>query len=241
MLYQIKLSFLFSTLLFITFTQSACATSQTGSFPKSSYQSFVPKNWKILEKAQGDLNQDGQADLALIIEDTNPENLVANAGVGNHVLNTNKRKLLILFKQENGYQLAASNTTLPSEGDVESPCLADPLGESEALSIQKGVLRVHLHYWLSCGSWYVTNHTYTFRYQNNAFKLIGYDVDDFHRATGESTARSINFLTGKVKTTTDENEFAEQTQPAKVQWSTLKHRYALKFEQVQFNQPQEFK
>lgn len=42
------------------------------------------------------------------------------------------------------------------------------------------------------------------------------------------------------KTTTDENEFAEQTQPAKVQWSTLKHRYALKLEQVQFNQPQEF-
>jgi len=66
-------------------------------------------------------------------------------------------------------------------------------------------------------------------------------VDNFHRASGESTARSINFLTGKVKTTTDENEFAEQTQPAKVQWSTLKHRYALKLEQVQFNQPQEFK
>ena len=90
-----------------------------------------------METAQGDLNQDGQADLALIIEDTNPENFVANAGVGNHVLNTNKRKLLILFKQANGYQLVASNTTLPTEGDVESPCLTDPLGESEALSIQK--------------------------------------------------------------------------------------------------------
>ena len=184
MLHQIKLPFLFSTLLCIAFTQNACAKPQTDSSSKSSYQSFVPKNWKILEKAQGDLNQDGQADLALIIEDTNPENLVANAGVGNHVLNTNKRKLLILFKQENGYQLAASNTTLPNEGDVESPCLADPLGESEALSIQKGVLRVHLHYWLSCGSWYVTNHTYTFRYQNNAFKLIGYDVDDFSPCHG---------------------------------------------------------
>ncbi len=100
-------------------------------------------------------------------------------------------------------------STLPTEGDIESPCLADPLGETEALSIQKGVLKIHLHYWLSCGSWYVTNHTYTFRYQDRAFKLIGYDVDDFHRASGDITARSINFMTGKVKSTTGENEFAE--------------------------------
>ncbi|HCL59972.1 MAG TPA: hypothetical protein DHW80_09385, partial [Acinetobacter sp.] len=98
MLHQIKLPFLFSTLLCIAFTQNACAKPQTDSSSKSSYQSFIPKNWKVLEKTQCDLNQDGQADLALIIEDTNPENLVANAGVGNHVLNTNKRKLLILFK-----------------------------------------------------------------------------------------------------------------------------------------------
>ena len=207
---------------------------------KANYKSFVPKNWKILENVQGDLNQDEQADIALIIEDTNPDNFVANAGLGTDVLNSNKRKLLILLKQANGYQLAASNSTLPTEGDVESPCLADPLGESEALSIQKGVLKIHLHYWLSCGSWYVTNHIYAFRYQDRTFKLIGYDVNDFHRASGDITARSINFMTNKVKTTTGENEFAESTQPIKVQWSTLKRRYALKLEQVQFNEPHEF-
>ena len=147
---------------------------------------------------------------------------------------------MVLLKQTHGYQLAATNSTLPTEGDIESPCLTDPLGETEALSIQKGVLKIHLHYWLSCGSWYVTNHTYTFRYQDRAFKLIGYDVDDFHRASGDITARSINFMTGKVKNTTGENEFAETTQPVKVQWSTLKQRYALKLEQVQFNETLEF-
>ncbi|SFS75263.1 hypothetical protein SAMN05444586_100759 [Acinetobacter bohemicus] len=41
-------------------------------------------------------------------------------------------------------------------------------------------------------------------------------------------------MTGKVKNTTGENEFAESTQPVKVQWSTLK------LEQVQFNEPHEF-
>ena len=147
---------------------------------------------------------------------------------------------MVLFKQPNGYQLIASNHSLPTEGNLDSPCLADPLGESEALSIQKGVLKIHLHYWLSCGSWYVTNHIYTFQYHDHSFKLIGYDTNDFHRASGDITAQSINFMTGKVKTTTGENEFAESTQPVKLQWSTLKQRYALKLEQVQFNEPREF-
>ena len=240
MLKLIKPLLILNSLFFITLTSSAWAKADIETNLKTSYQSFVPKNWKILEKVQGDLNQDDQADIALIIEDTNPDNFVVNAGLGSNVLNVNERKLLVLLKHANGYQLASSNSTLPTEGDAESPCLADPLGETEALSIQKGVLKVHLHYWLSCGSWYVTNHIYTFRYQDRAFKLIGYDVNDFHRASGDITARSINFMTGKVKSTTGENEFAESTQPVKVQWSTLKRHYALKLEQVQFNEPHEF-
>ena len=237
----IKPLLLLNTLFFMALTNNAWANAETKPTLKASYQSFIPKNWKVLEKVQGDLNQDGQADIALIIEDTNPENFVANAGLGSDVLNLNQRKLLVLFKQAQGYHLAASNSTLPTEGDAESPCLADPLGETEALSIQKGLLKVHLHYWLSCGSWYVTNHIYTFRYQDRAFKLIGYDVHDFHRASGDITAQSINFITGKIKSTTGENEFAESPQPAKVQWSTLKKRYTLKLEQVQFNEYHEFK
>lgn len=237
----IRPTLILNTLFFITLTSNAWAKAEAKPTLKTSYQSFVATNWKVLEKVQGDLNQDGQADIALIIEDTNPEHFVKNDRLGSDVLNINERKLLVLLKQTHGYQLAATNTTLPTEGDIESPCLADPLGETEALSIQKGVLKVHLHYWLSCGSWYVTNHTYTFRYQDRTFKLIGYDVNDFHRASGDITARSINFMTGKVKNTTGENEFAETTQPVKVQWTTLKQRYALKLEQVQFNEPLEFK
>ena len=144
MLKLIKPLLILNTLFFITLTNSAWAEIEIKTNLKASYKSFVPKNWTILEKVQGDLNQDGQADIALIIEDTNPDHFVANAGLGTDVLNTNERKLLVLLKQANGYQLAASNSTLPTEGDVESPCLADPLGESEALSIQKGVHKIHL-------------------------------------------------------------------------------------------------
>ena len=78
--------------------------------PKADYQSFIPKNWKVLSKVQGDLNGDKQTDLALIIENTDPKNIVTNDGLGNPQLNLNNRKLLILFKTPQGYRLVASNS-----------------------------------------------------------------------------------------------------------------------------------
>ena len=128
MLKLIKPLLILNTLFFITLTSNVWAKAETETTLKTSYQSFVPKNWKILEKVQGDLSQDGQADIALIIEDTNPDHFVVNAGLGTNVLNINERKLLVLLKQANGYQLTASNHSLPTEGNAESPGLADPLG-----------------------------------------------------------------------------------------------------------------
>ena len=46
----------------------------------------------------------------------------------------------------------------------------------------------------------------------------------------------------EIQVDVPENRIAriKQTQPAKVQWSTLKHHYALKLEQVQCNQLKKF-
>ncbi|MDM1784008.1 hypothetical protein [Acinetobacter bereziniae] len=206
----------------------ACANNTTP------YQSFIPKNWKVLSQAQGDLNGDRQTDVALIIENTDPKNIVTNDRLGNPQLNLNQRKLLILLKSPQGYRLAASNSTLPSEGDQESPCLADPLGEGNPLTIKNGLVQINLHYWLSCGSWYVSNHVFTFRYQNQSFQLIGYDVNDFHRTSGETNAKSINFLTGKIKKTTGGSGFENQKQTAQESWSKLKQKYALTLERIDF-------
>lgn len=204
------------------------------------YSQFIPKNWKIIKTVTGDLNRDGLNDTVIVIEENNPENLIANAGLGSDVLNTNPRSLLVLFKTAQGYQLISKNDLLPSENDAESPCLADPL-EDGGMSINKGILKINLHYWLSCGSWYVTNNNFSFRYQNNAMHLIGFDQTEFHRASGDQSSRSINFSTGKVKSTTGENEFAESKQPVQVKWSKLKQTYKLKLEQIDFNEPPEFK
>lgn len=82
-------------LLFCTLTTcSALVWADTNT--KADYQSFIPKNWKVLSKVQGDLNGDKQTDLALIIENTDPKNIVTNESLGNPQLNLNNRKLLIL-------------------------------------------------------------------------------------------------------------------------------------------------
>ena len=232
-----RLSITAAVLLNMSLSAQIVSAAQANS---AGFQSFVPAKWKILEKVQGDLNADGLADLALIIENTDPKNIVTNENLGSNQLNTNPRQLLVLFKTSTGYQLASSNSSLPTEGDVESPCLEDPLGDGEALSIEKGLLKIGFHYWLSCGSWYVTNTSYTFRYQNQKFKLIGFDSDDFHRASGDITERSINFLTGKVKNTSGANEFVEGDLPEKVEWTKLKNKYSINLEQFQFNDYIEF-
>lgn len=206
---------------------------------KLAYAKSVPQGWTVLETASGDLNRDGKIDAALIIQQNNPNNIKSHEGLGSDRLNLNPRKLLVLFQTAQGYQLITENDSLPTENDEESPCLADPL-EDGGLSITKGLLKINLHYWLSCGSWYVTNNSYTFRYQNNNLSLIGFDSNDFHRASGDITERSINFSTSKVKTTTGKNEFADASQPIKVQWSTLKNKYPLTLQDINFSEYTEY-
>ncbi len=194
----------------------------------NSISSFVPDNWKIFKQAEGDLNKDKKNDFVLIIEETNSENILKNEGLGSPEINLNPRWLLILFKTEKGFELKEiSKTFLPTEGSEESPCLADPLMDG-GIQIKNGVLMISLHYWLSCGSWYTGSNTYTFRFQKNEFELIGFDNEEFHRASGEMTSVSINFSTQKMSTTTGGNMFGEDADgneikpEEKTEWKTFK-------------------
>lgn len=222
------------TLTLISFSTVTLAASD-----KSAYTKFIPQGWTVLETVTGDLNRDGKADTAFIIQQNDPNNIKSHEGLGSERLNLNPRKLLVLFQTAQGYQLITENDSLPSENDEESPCLADPL-EDGGIAITKGLLKISLHYWLSCGSWYVTNNSYTFRFQNNNFSLIGFDSNDFHRASGDITEKSINFSTGKVKTTTGKNEFSDTSQPVKVHWSSLKNKYQLKLQDIDFSEYTEY-
>lgn len=218
---KILFSLLFFSFNFIVFSQEIPNSGK-------SISSFVPDNWKIIEQAEGDLNKDKKNDFVLIIEETNPENISRNDGLGSPEINLNPRWLLILLNTDKGFELKEINKTfIPTEDDIESTCLADPLMDG-GIEIKNGVLMVSLHYWLSCGSWYTGSNTYTFRFQKNEFELIGFDSEEFHRASGEMTSASINFSTQKMSITTGGNMFGEDgdgneiKSEEKTEWKTFK-------------------
>ena len=188
-------------------------------------EDFIPKGWKTILHESGDLNKDGIDDHVIVIADTKPENIKINDKLGQDTLNVNPRTLMVFFKEKGeGYTLAAHSGTgfIPSENDEESPCLVDPLITEGGISIQKGILTIGLQYWLSCGSWYVNNVDYKFRYQNEKMALIGFDHSEFHRASGEQSRTSINFSTGKMEHTTGENMFDDNPSSPKTSSSKWK-------------------
>ena len=195
-------------------------------FPEKSKEikDFVPKNWKIFENVNGDLNKDGIEDVVLIIEDTNPDNMKKNEILGPNLLNLNPRILILLFKNKNDeYVLAGKNDDgfIESESNEDSPALMDPL-EDKSIYIQNGTLKITFFYFMSAGSWSASNVTYTFRYQENRFQLIGLDYNTFMRNSGQATEYSLNLSTQKLKKTENINMFDEKESKPKVTWKNIK-------------------
>lgn len=224
------------SLLFVTFICSRLfAQSDNPVIKKSAatVNAFVPQGWKIIYTAKGDLNKDLLPDEAIIIENTNPKNIIKNDGMGGELLNINPRKLLILFKNKTGYNLVAENTRfIPTKNSEQSRCLEDPLSETGAVFITKGLLNLSFQYFLSCGSWEVSTQDYTFRYQNNRFELIGADDRSYHRSSGEMYETSSNFSTFKQSNTTGGNMFDDKVSKPKTKWTQLKRRKLLDLQSI---------
>lgn len=200
-------------------------------------ETYIPKGWKILGKAEGDLNGDQQPDLALIIENTDPKNIVHHDSYDknseNQRLNLNERKLLVLFKDDQTYHQIASNDSLPRENSNEKKCLIDPLIVDHSPIIQNGLLKISLNFGFRCESWEVFNNLYSFRYQNQAFYLIGYDLHYFDRPSGNSRSENTDFLTRKFKQSLSTPELDLKRSP-QISQSKLNKAPLLKLEQINF-------
>ncbi len=166
--------------------------------PKSGKNSndFLPLGWRIIAQDSGDLNQDKIKDIAFVLQKTDPKNIVLNDGLGIDTIDKNPRILAIAFKNasKNTYRLVLqSNTFIIS---YEDPVMDDPF---DGINIAKnGTLNISFRIWYSAGSWEMSNHNYQFRFQNNQFKLIGYDATHTNRASGEIRDYSLNFSTKKM-------------------------------------------
>ena len=145
---------------------------------------FIPKGYKLFEKISGDLNKDGLEDCVLIIKATRKDGFVKNSF--DKVVDRNRRGIIILFTEKDGYKLASKNyNCFSSENEEGGVYYAPELWVEE----RKGNLYLrycHGRY----GYW-----EYCFRYQGSDFMLIGYEAT-YNRGPLVLGKTSINFLTG---------------------------------------------
>ena len=150
---------------------------------------FVPKGWKIEEKLSGDLNADSVEDIVLQLVEDKPEQNAKGEDQDRY------RALVILLKAPDGkYRRAAvAGKLVPCTGC--GGVLGNSGGSGADMEIVKGILLVSE---LS-GSRWATDHLRRIRYdgQKGRFLLIGEDICDYDRGTGDSITTSTNYLTGK--------------------------------------------
>lgn len=167
---------------------------------------FVPPGWEIRDGTTGDLNKDGLADKALVLERstgngaTNEQDSTASAV---------PRMLVVLFKLpgNQGYALSAqSNSFILTHDDPETD---DPF---VVIFIAGGILQIDFQYNRSDSHDDLSTSAYKFRYDGRHFVLIGADISITGRMSFTFQKYSYNFLTRKgVFTTGDLGEAADKT------------------------------
>lgn len=157
----------------------------------------LPKGFKLFEKVEGDLNGDGLNDYALIIKGTDTNHIVENQF--EKKVDRNRRGILVYLSSNNELSLSLQNLNcFSSEYEDGGVYFPPELG----IEIEKGKLFIqysHGRY----GYW-----KYTFRYQQDDFKLIGYDQSDNHGPVVHNFY-SYNFLTSKKLTKENINFYSE--------------------------------
>lgn len=172
---------------------------------------FIPQGYILFDTIYGDLNKDKLEDCILIIKGTQKENFELNRS--DSLVDRNRRGIIILFKNENGYQKATENVAcFYSENEDGGVYYAPEL----SFEVKRGNLIIHYAHG-RYGYW-----SYTFRYQESEFKLIGYDSSqNFGPIINSET--SINFLTKKKLFRENTNHEAEGGDEVfKETWSTIK-------------------
>lgn len=151
-------------------------------------KAFVPSGWKVGGRAEGDLDGDGRADLALWVvpKDYDPEGINAAP---------ESQALLVLLST--GGRLRRAGVA----AKLLVPAVPQYIFN---LKITKGVLVVNQNF----GMTEVTDLTHRFRYDaaSGRFLLIGKDTFSYHRPQGPNWPAvkvSENYLTG-VRLTSEE-------------------------------------
>jgi len=185
-------------------------------------ESFIPKGCKILATANGDLNNDKQEDVALVVQEPTLHRDPKKADAyEKDIIALHPQTLLILFKAGNGYVEKVRNKVfIPSKNIKEYPDSEDYLvaNDAEAFYIKKGVLRCTFNYYSNLSLWANSEETYSFALKSNDMALTRYRCYTIHSSDGLAYEKVIDFEKGTVtnyeKVTDFEKGTATQTKPA---------------------------
>ena len=179
----------------------------------NSLEDVIPKGWKIVSQSFGDLTADGIEDVVIVIQGTDSTKIDFNEDIEADPIDLNPRILAIF--SGGGTSRGFTKKMQANEFIIgrDSPTMDEPFDGVEIT--KNGTLKIDFHFWYSFGSWSTSNHTYLFRYQHHQFELIGYDSYESDRGNGETTDRSINFSTRKMKITKGNSS---EDEPHSVEW-----------------------
>ncbi len=189
----------------------------------STVEAFVPQGWRIETRAEGDLDRDGRTDLALVLRTARPIETTTPYGMSaGQVFDSSPRILAALLARQGGYRLALQNHRLIPRPD--SSTQAEWMFEEGSLSIERGAIVVALsHFGSSVGT-----SIFRLRWQDDAFRLIGYDFSDVHRYSHCTNTVSINYLTRRMRIThADDGE-----SPERESWRRLPQRSLLGADEI---------
>lgn len=191
----------------------------------ASLSGFVPRGWKLTEKAVGDLNGDRIPDAALVLWMDDPANRIHPSYDPRHRYDTNPLMLVVVFgSKSGGYGLALANRKL-------IPRRVNPNQDPpfNGVGIASGVLRVKMHEFLEAGGWRLGKNSFAFRWQDGALRLIGYDRDAIIKNTGATEVISVNYPARRMVVTTGTMAGDEPDQTKTV---TLTNKPLLTLDQV---------
>jgi len=172
---------------------------------------FLPEGSVLFKKYDGGLSINGKEVCIIITKQTDKDNIVMN--YYDEKVDRNRRGIVVLFKNEAGYELAAKNYNCFSSENEDGGVYYPP---ELLIETKKGNLIVHyLHG--RYGFW-----KYTFRYHKNNFELIGYDQSD-NRGPVTERKTSINFLTKRkqLKVNTNNNASTDGEEIFKETWENI--------------------
>jgi len=199
----------------VTDTLPVTAIIDTGTtkIPVKDLASFLPRGYVMFDTITGDLNKDGVEDCILMIKGTDKTKIIDHEYRGR--LDRNRRGIIVLLNNNNGYEVAVKNYDCFSSENEEGGVYYAPELDIE---VNKGNLLVNYRHG-RYGYWF-----YTFRLKNNDMELIGYDASSSNGPVIDKET-SINFLTGKKQVKKNTNDDAESGEEVfKESWHIIKNK-----------------